>query len=263
VLERRDDDGIALADAMRDAGVDPDRVAEAPRWLSRLAGFVEIHIDQTTEIARAGVPIGVVSALASRRRLQVELRGRADHAGTTPRAERRDALAAAARLMVAADELSVGLGALTVTTSRILAEPNATTTIAARVRLWIDARSVYEGEIESWQRAVTQFADGLARGSGVEIAIEVASRSPGRPFAEDVRGALRRAAEAVIGRPVPEVVCFAGHDAGVLAERVPAGMVLVRNKTGVSHSPAERVDLRDAAVAAEVVARALATVDGS
>jgi N-carbamoyl-L-amino-acid hydrolase len=263
VLERRDDDGVALQDAMRDAGVDPGRIGDAPRWLAKLAGFVEIHIDQTTDVARAGAAIGIVRSLACRRRLQVELRGRADHAGTTPRDERRDALAAAARLIVAADELSVGLGELTVTTSRILAEPNATTTIAARVRLWIDARSVYEGEIEAWQRGLSEFADGLSRSSGVQISLEVASRSAGTAFAKEVRAALARAAEEVIGRPVPEVVCFAGHDAGVLAERVPAAMVLVRNKTGVSHSPAESVDPRDAAVAAEVVARALATLGAS
>ena len=73
-----------------------------------------------------------------------------------------------------------------------------------------------------------------------------------------MRAALARASEGVVGHPVPEVVCFAGHDAGVLAERVPAAMLLVRNETGVSHSPAEDVDLADAAVAARVVERALA-----
>ena len=69
------------------------------------------------------------------------LRGRADHAGTTPRSERRDALSAAARLIVGVEDLADDDPALTVTTSRILASPNAPTTIAAEVRLWIDARA--------------------------------------------------------------------------------------------------------------------------
>ena len=95
---------MALGEAMRASGVEPEGIPETPRWLHRLAGFVEIHIDQTTELARAGVPVGIVSSLASRRRLEVDLRGRADHAGTTPRAERNDALSAAAHLIVAAEE---------------------------------------------------------------------------------------------------------------------------------------------------------------
>ena len=92
VLARTDSEGVSLGEAMRASGVEPSRIAEAPAWLEKLAGFVEIHIDQTTEVARAGVPVGIVGSLANRRRLEVDVRGRADHAGTTPPAERRDAL---------------------------------------------------------------------------------------------------------------------------------------------------------------------------
>ena len=97
VLSRRDDAGVALGDAMRAAGVDPDGIGEAPGWLEKLAGFIEVHIDQTTELARAGEPVGLVSVA-----------GRPDAArgaccaggpttpGRRPRSERRDALSAAA-----------------------------------------------------------------------------------------------------------------------------------------------------------------------
>ncbi len=169
VLERRDDAGIALGEAMRRAGVDPAGIEDAPGWLGRLSAFVEIHIDQTTELARAGAPVALVGGLVDRLRLEVELRGRADHAGTTPRAERRDALAAAARLIVAAEELAESFRELTVTTARILASPNAPTTIAARVRLWIDARSPRRQDIEAWQRALRDRARELAEGAGVGI----------------------------------------------------------------------------------------------
>lgn len=262
VLLRRDDAGVLLGDAMRAAGVDPDGIALAPGWLDRLAGFVEVHIDQTTELARAGEPVGLVSSLATRTRLEVVLRGRADHAGTTPRAERRDPLAAAARLIVGAEDLGAGDDApVTVTTSRILAKPNAPTTIAAEVRLWIDARAPGGfGAIESWRLAVDELASALAARTGVEIEIGVASRSDAREFSPSLRAALAHASERIVGHAAPELVCFAGHDAGVLAERVPAAMVLVRNETGVSHSPAEAVDLDDAAVAARVVEDALREV---
>jgi beta-ureidopropionase / N-carbamoyl-L-amino-acid hydrolase len=264
VLARRDDDGASLADAMRAGGVDPDGIRNAPSWLGRLAGFIEIHIDQTTELARAGEPVGVVSGLAARTRLEVHLRGRADHAGTTPRSERRDALSAAARLIVGAEDLA---GAdspldgdhheLTITASRIITRPNAPTTIAAEVRLWIDARAPRFEAIDAWRARVDSLVGELAERTGVEISVTVASRSDPREFAPPVRAALSRAAEDVLGHAPPELLCFAGHDAGVVAERVPAAMLFVRNPTGVSHSPEETVSLDDAAVAARVVARAL------
>jgi N-carbamoyl-L-amino-acid hydrolase len=254
VLERRDDDGVSVREAMRSAGVDPDGIATARASLEQLAGFIEIHIDQTTELARAEAPVGVVRSLAARTRLEVLLTGRADHAGTTPRAERRDALAAAARLIVALDG---DHGPLTITASRIITKPNAPTTIAAEVRLWIDARATDLHAIDEWRARFDGQVGEVAQATGVGIDVSVASRTDAREFSGEVRAALARACQDVLGHPVPELVCFAGHDAGVLAERVPAGMLFVRNPTGISHSPEESVSLDDAAIAVRVVERAL------
>jgi N-carbamoyl-L-amino-acid hydrolase len=263
VLRRRDDQGIDLAEAMLRAGVDPREIARTPERLARLAGFVEIHIDQTTELARAGAPIGIVSSLAGRMRVEAELLGRADHAGTTPPGERRDALAAAARLILAAEDTVDSAGALTVTCSRIIAEPNASTTIASRVRLWIDARSRVAEELDVWMTRLREVGERLASRSGVAINLQIASRSDGREFSQPLRASLAAAARELLGQRVPEVVCYAGHDAGVLAERIPAAMVLVRNEQGISHSPQETVDLEDAAIAARVLERAFAGVSES
>jgi acetylornithine deacetylase/succinyl-diaminopimelate desuccinylase-like protein len=208
--------------------------------------------------------VGVVSGLAARTRLEVRLTGRADHAGTTPRSERRDALSAAARLIVGAEEeagadspLDGDHPPLTVTASKIITKPNAPTTIAAEVRLWIDARAPGFGAIDAWRARVDSLVAELAERTGVGIEVAVASRSDPREFDAEVRAGLSRACEDVLGHTPPELVCFAGHDAGVLAERLPAAMLFVRNATGVSHSPDENVSLEDAAIAAEVVARAL------
>jgi beta-ureidopropionase / N-carbamoyl-L-amino-acid hydrolase len=242
VLERVDDDGVSLRDAMRSFGVDPARLLDAAGWLDRLRGFVELHIDQTRELDALGSPAGVVRSLAARMRLTLRFVGRADHAGTTPRSERRDALLAAARVIVAADEL--GGGDVLVTASRILVEPNAFTTVPADVRLWIDARTA-DGELLSkWRGSVAA----AARETGVEVELETASHSDTVEFDPDVRAALGE---------LPSVVCFAGHDAGILAPRIPAGMVFVRNESGISHSPDEHVELDDAAVAAEALRSAL------
>jgi N-carbamoyl-L-amino-acid hydrolase len=247
-LGRTDDDGVTLADAMRAAGADPQRLGDAPEWLGRLRGFVELHIDQTRDLAHAGEPAGVVRALASRMRLALTFAGRADHAGTTRRHERRDALAAAARLIVAADELAGGDPDFLVTASRMLVEPNAFTTVPSGVRLWVDGRTPDPERLTAWREALAGRAAELAEATGVEIALATASHSPGVTFDAGVRGALGE---------LPELVCFAGHDAGNVGVRLPAGMVLVRNPTGISHAPEEAVDLEDAAAGARAILTAL------
>jgi beta-ureidopropionase / N-carbamoyl-L-amino-acid hydrolase len=140
-LARMDDHGVTLGDAMAGAGVDPADVPSAPEWLERLAGFLELHVDQTRDLAAAGRPAGVVTRLAARLRLQVELVGRADHAGTTPREERHDALAAAARVIVRADAEAAQRLGMVFTAARLEVEPNAPTTVPALARLWLDARA--------------------------------------------------------------------------------------------------------------------------
>jgi beta-ureidopropionase / N-carbamoyl-L-amino-acid hydrolase len=231
VLARTDDDGVTLRDAMAAAGVDPGGLARAPEWLSRLRGFLELHIDQTRDLETAGRPAGVVSGLASRVRLQADLHGRADHAGTTRRHERSDALLRAAILIVAAHQRATE--DMVVTASRMLVEPNALTTIASHVRLWLDARSENPSALTAWFQDLPDGAE-----------LSVAARSDGVEFDRALRAALGDA---------EGVMCFAGHDAGILASKIPAAMVLSRNPSGVSHSPEEEADLDDAAAAATAI----------
>ncbi|MFT3865011.1 MAG: hydantoinase/carbamoylase family amidase [Solirubrobacterales bacterium] len=254
-LARSDAEGTTMAAAMRAAGLRPEELADAGEALARLSSFVEVHIDQSRELAEAGLPAGAVTALAGRMRVAVVIEGEADHAGTTRRSERSDAMAAAARLIVAAEELADD-PRFVVTPTRLLVEPNALSTIAGEVRLWLDARAAEIAAVDAWREALAVAAVELGRERRVRIELTTASRSPGRRFDESLKRALLDGLEACGVEPT-ETVCFAGHDAGVLAERIPAGMVLVRNPTGVSHSPAEEVDVADAAVAADVVLAAL------
>jgi beta-ureidopropionase / N-carbamoyl-L-amino-acid hydrolase len=252
-LDRFADRGVTLADAMAGAGVDPDGLGDAPQWLEKLRGFLELHVDQTRDVASGFSAAGVVTRLAARLRLQVELAGRADHAGTTPREERHDALAAAARIIVRADSESAERLGMVFTTGRLEVEPNAPTTVPARARMWLDARAPDAETVESWKEAVTAEAHRVAEEAGVTLALRTASWSPGTEFPEDVRNALRVA----LPPPKQQIVCYAGHDAGVIAGVRPAGMVLVRNETGISHSPEEEVTLEDAAVGANALLTAV------
>jgi N-carbamoyl-L-amino-acid hydrolase len=248
-LVRLDDDGVALGDAMAEAGVDPDRLGEAPSWLERLSGFLELHIDQSRDVAAAGKPAGVVTRLAARMRVQAELTGRADHAGTTPREDRHDALAAAAQVIVRADAEAAQRLGMVFTASRLEVEPNAPTTVPSLARLWLDARAPVAEAVTSWRDAVTSQAERLAGEAGVGLDLRTAAWSEGAAFPDEVVEALAFALRPGAAR----VMCYAGHDAGVIAAERPAGMVLVRNESGISHSPEEHVSLDDAAVGAQAL----------
>ena len=162
-------------------------------------------------------------------------------------------MSAAARLIVAAEDLAAGESQLVVTAARILVEPNALTTVPAHVRLWIDARAPADHPLDAWHAALADVAELIVERTAVSIELRTASRSAGMSFDAQVRDALAGAA----GADAPRLLSFAGHDAGVLGERIPAGMVFVRNPTGISHSPQEHVSLDDAAVGATVMLRAL------
>jgi N-carbamoyl-L-amino-acid hydrolase len=243
-LGRVDEDGVTLADALSAAGIDPAGLPSAPDWLGRLSGFLELHIDQTRDLARAEAAAGVVRGVAARVRIAIEFRGRADHSGTTPRHERDDALLAAARLVVRADELAPDPD-FRVTATRILVEPNALTTVPSRVRLWLDARSEDAGTLDAWRARLDAECDASE--------FTTASWSAATPFDADLTARLSAALPGA-----PEVVSYAGHDAAILAERIPAAMVFVRNDTGVSHSAEEEVSLEDAAIGATALLAAVA-----
>lgn len=257
-LDRVDRHGVALGDAMAELGVDPAGLAGAPEVLDRLRGFLELHIDQTRDVAAERAPAAAVGSLAARLRLQAELSGRADHAGTTRREERRDALAAAARLIVLGDDLAAERAGMVFTAARIEVEPNAPTTVPSRARLWLDARAPDPATVEGWRDAFEERAEAIAARSGAELSLRTAAWSPGTRFGAEVLTALGAGIRTATGSPAAEpVVCYAGHDAGVIAAQRPAGMILVRNDTGISHAPEEEVSLEDAAVAANALLAAV------
>jgi N-carbamoyl-L-amino-acid hydrolase len=241
VLDRADADGITLGEA---SGLTTDALATASEWRSRLRGFVELHIDQSRDVANAHTPFGIVSGLAARLRAVATFHGRADHAGTTPLADREDALLSAARLVVDANRLARERD-VRATVGRIVVEPNAPTTVPSTARVWLDARATDPAALDAWL-------------AGLGTPVEIQSRTEGVQFDARVRSALATPYPAdSLPAPAPEVLCFAGHDAGMLAEHLPAGMLLVRNAEGTSHAPSEHVELSDAAEAATALARAL------
>jgi len=260
-----DRDGVRLDTAMRAAGLDPSTLGADPDRLAGIAAFVELHVEQGhlpvehraagTEpdpghrgLAEAGAPLGAASAIWPHGRWRIELHGQANHAGTTPMADRDDPVVRAADVVLAARHAAVAEDALA-TVGRIEVRPGAVNAIAASTTLWLDVRGADEGRIRRVVAAV-------AAQAGAEPVEE--SWTPPTRFSAPLTQRLRDVVRET-GAPEPPVLpSGAGHDAGILAAAgVPAAMLLVRNPTGISHAPEESADLPDIEAGVAALARLL------
>jgi allantoate deiminase len=251
-LSRRDGDGTSMADALREYGCDPDALSGARRDGAGLLGYVEVHIEQGPVLEEADRPVGVVEAIAGQSRWDVELRGRAGHAGTVPMDSRHDALCAAAELVLAVEDAARSRPGLVATVGELTVLPGAANVVPGTTRLSIDARHADDdarAEAVAWLRGE---ADRIAARRGVELVTEPRFDHGAVRCAPELVEALERAVTASGVEPL-RLVSGAGHDAVQLAALAPVGMLFVRCAGGVSHDPAESVAEEDVAVALEVL----------
>ena len=253
-----DDDGVTLAQAMAAAGGDPGRLGPRDDLLDSIDAVVELHVEQGRALAPLGSAVGVAKGIWPHGRWRLEFRGRADHAGTARLADRKDPMLPYARTVLAARRAAADSGALA-TISKVIAEPGGANGVSSAVTAWLDARAPDEARLEKTVTAVRSAALRYSSECGVTLTVSAESYTPPVHFDENLRdrveGALAAAGIPELSR-VPVLPTGAGHDAGILAARVPTAMLFVRNPTGVSHSPAEHADLADC----EAGVRALALV---
>ncbi|MGH8794584.1 MAG: allantoate amidohydrolase [Stackebrandtia sp.] len=247
-----DETGTTFAEAMAEAGGDPDAVGEDAERCSRVDAFVEMHIEQgRAQIDMDDVPVAVGSAIWPHGRWRMEFRGRADHAGTTRLEDRADPMLTYANTVLAARKKARLAGAVA-TVGRVVCEPNGVNAIPSRVRGWLDARAERLEALEQVVSEVETAAARRAKRDGVEVTIARESYS-----AEvDFDAALRDRVAALLG-DVPLLATGAGHDAGVLASRFPTAMLFVRNPTGISHSPTEHAETADCLAGVRALAEVL------
>lgn len=253
LLARVDRDGNTLGELAAARGVTRDSLASAPSWLERIALWLEVHVEQGVALVDVPAALGVASGLAPRERWHATFAGSANHAGTTPMAGRRDALVAAARAVVAAEQLARIEPGAVATVGRIEAIPGASNVIPGAAMITLDVRAP-DGA------ALARVRDGVfaaAEVEGVGVTWRRESADPGSRFDDDLRATLSRAA-ADAGIAASELWAYAGHDAGVLARHVPSAMLFVRNPTGISHHPDEHASENDCLAACTVLAGALA-----
>ncbi len=262
ILQRRDDQGLSLADWLQRYGQDPARFAEARIRPGALAGYLELHIEQGAVLDEARVPIGVVQGIVGIHWWTCTATGFANHAGTTPMDRRQDALAAAARAALAVrEEVRAEPGRQVGTVGYVKLEPGARNIIPARAEFPVELRDLDAAKIERiWARIQKRFAE-IAREENVRI--ECVSLSVDQPARTDpaFREVIRQAAQAA-GLTTMELPSGAGHDAQNVARLAPMGMIFVPSRAGISHSPREFTSWEEVANGAEVLYRAVLLLDG-
>jgi hydantoinase/carbamoylase family amidase len=259
VLERRDSGGVALADAVRAFGGDPDAVADARREPADLIGYYEVHIEQGPVLEADGVPLGVVGAIAGQRRARITFSGEAGHAGTVPMALRRDALCGAAEFVSAVEAAARDQDGVVATVGALEVQGGASNVIPARVTLSLDVRHAADPVRETVGRRLRERAGAIADARGLTLEWEVMQETRAVVCSTELTDLV---AEAVVasGHPVVRLTSGAGHDAVMLSTITPIAMLFVRCAGGVSHNPAESVTVDDVAAAIDATTRLLELV---
>ncbi|UBV44973.1 allantoate amidohydrolase (plasmid) [Deinococcus taeanensis] len=250
LLPLQDAAGVSVLDALRGYGLDPDALPDAQVRGAAL-GFLEFHIEQGPVLQAAGASVGVVSAIVGQDRVLLDFTGQAAHAGTTPMAHRRDALAAAARFAVAAEDLARATPGLVATVGVLTARPGAINVIPGQAHCTLDLRHEDDGARAQALNEVLSTAGRVAQERGVTLKVTHTMAQAAVPMDAGFREALRAAA-AREGLQAPDLVSGAGHDAMILAGRMPAAMLFLRSPNALSHHPDETVHPEDVHAALRV-----------
>ncbi len=254
VLDSIDSDGISMRDAMRGAGHDPAGIGAIARDPKRLAGYVEVHIEQGPVLLDAGRPLGVVTAIAGSVRSVVTITGLAGHAGTVPMGSRRDAAAAAAEIVLAVEKYCSTAAGLVGTVGKLEVPQGAINVIPGRCELSIDIRSGDDAVRDAAEAEVLAEIERVAARRQVRIDVRRVLKAAGAPCAPALQAQLAAAITRAAGDAAPlHLPSGAGHDAMKMATITPIGMLFVRcGNGGISHNPAETMTAADADVAARV-----------
>jgi allantoate deiminase len=248
-------DGVTMAEAMRDAGLDPGHISEARR--DDLAAFIELHIEQGPFLERNDLPVGIVEQITGYRQFLVTLEGEANHAGTTPMDMRLDAMAGAAEIISGVIDTAHRMGRPCVTTvGRVTVSPNERAVIPRQVTFTVDARSSDPQQLDELVAKHEALMQEVASRRGLHLILRTDSDRKPVACAPALVEALVRAAVAA-DVPHQRMISGAVHDSMQIAEISPVAMVFVRSQGGISHSPQEFTSLQDAVAGAEVLARAL------
>ncbi|HUQ93706.1 MAG TPA: allantoate amidohydrolase [Bryobacteraceae bacterium] len=243
LLAKKDARGITVSEAIRAFGLDPLKIPEAAMDTGAF-GYLEFHIEQGPVLESLDLQLGVVDAIAGQSRLELQFRGQANHAGTTPMHLRRDALAAAAEWIAFVESEANRTAGMVATVGRIAARPGAGNVIAGEVTASLDVRHAGDDIRRGAVERILAEAQDVAGRRGVKVDWQTNLEHAAVACSADLSDALRRAVAAA-GLPVHRMVSGAGHDAMIIASKLPVAMLFLRSPGGVSHHPEEAVRVED------------------
>ena len=235
-------------------GVEPGLIGSDRLRTETVRGFIEIHIEQGPALWKRGESTAVVTAIAGRRQLRARIEGRANHAGSTAMADRQDALVCAAEIVLALESMAKKLSKQTViTVGQITCIPNAVNVVPGEVTFTIDFRSPDDSVLETGTRRVEEIVRETASSRRVSAALEHTEALRAQKMDSELCDQLKAAAARLRPRPLTEAVSGALHDAAILAPHVPAAMLFIASRDGISHNPDEFSRIEDLAAAAEIL----------
>jgi allantoate deiminase len=259
LLDRRDDTGCSLRDAIRRFGLDPNRIPDVEAAATAL-GYLEFHIEQGPVLETLNLPLAVVDVVSGQSRAEVTFDGAAGHAGTTPMNMRKDALACAAAWIGDVEREALTTSGLVATVGRVAIEPGAANVVPGRAVLSLDVRHADDQIRNAAVERLSKAAGEIATGRGLNSTWAPRLDQPSVAMDPDVLVMLDAALEQ-LGVPVHRMSSGAGHDAMILAPTIPAGLLFVRCEGGISHHPAENVREDDVALALDAGLKFLDQLD--
>jgi allantoate deiminase len=260
LLALKDAEGVTLEGAIRAYGLDPTRITDSAVDEDTL-GFVEIHIEQGPVLEAEILSVAAVTGIVGQTRLTLELAGQANHAGTTPMNLRRDALAGAAEWIAAVEKLAKHTEGLVATVGRIEVSPNATNVVAGTALMTLDARHPHDAVRLGSVNALIETANAITDRRSLAMQCTPQMDQPAVSMDERMTAYFVDAMEAA-GFPPKRMHSGAGHDAMVMASRMPTAMLFLRSPGGISHNPAESVRTEDVEAALQVMRVFLQRVAG-
>lgn len=257
-----DDMGRLLADALREAGGDPERLEQARRQTRELAAFLEVHIEQGKRLLKRNIPVGIVTAITGIYREEVTVYGQANHAGTTLMNDRQDALMAASELMLAFESICRDHPSDEVvgTVGKIVNHPNAANIIPEKVVFHLEARGKSPDEIRQVIDAWQQPLEAIERRRNCRVERRVVLDQAPASMDPDIIDLCAEKARS-LGYESFHLGSMAGHDATHMSSLTRAGMLFVPSIDGKSHCPEEESRIEDIEKAANVLLNAIVSLD--
>lgn len=252
----KDSDGVSMAQAMREYGLDPAKADEARRKKGEIGMFLELHIEQGPVLEKEKVDVGIVEAIVGIKCFNVYVYGRSDHAGTTPLNMRADTMLATARAIVAGTDKARELDDGTVVTfGRVETQPGAFNIVAKETLFDIDCRSK---TLESVDKVIAAVKASLEQSQAENpgLSFRIVEKLTAQPvlMKPEVQELLEQQA-AQAGISTRKMLSGAGHDAMVMGSLCDVAMIFVPSKDGRSHVPEEWTDYEDLRKGTELLCR--------